>query len=138
MLSMFVETIDDNRLIEMAKEYCNASSNEILASNLSEQKYVQVNRMNGLVNVHASGGDMLKVVDVWLSDSAVRMITREVEDCESATKAHLKNMLREFSVELFSMLDVGIRTGEIKNIDLQTLYTTYQEVQRENLEAPNM
>ena len=81
---------------------------------------------------------MLRVVDVWLTDHSVRMITREVEDCESATKAHLKNMLREFGIELFSILNTGIRTGEIKDIDLQTLYTIYQEVERENQETPNM
>ena len=66
------------------------------------------------------------------------MITREVEDSESATKTHLKNMLREFGIELFSILNTGIRTGEIKDIDLQTLYTIYQEVERENQETPNM
>ena len=138
MLSMFVEKLDDNKIIEMAKEYCKASPKKELASNLREQKYVKVNRMNGLVNVHALGGDMLRVVDVWLTDYSVEMITREVEDCKSATKTHLKNMLREFGIELLSILDVGIRTGEIKDIDLQTLYTTYQEVERENQETPNI
>ena len=47
-------------------------------------------------------------------------------------------MLREFGIELFSILNTGIRTGEIKDIDLQTLYTIYQEVERENQETPNM
>ena len=138
MLNIFIEKLDDDKIIEMAKEYCKASPKKELASNLLAQKYVQVNRMDGLVNVHALGGDMLRVVDVWLTDHSVRMITREIEDCESATKAHLKNMLREFGIELFSILNTGIRTGEIKDIDLQTLYTIYQEVERENQETPNM
>ena len=53
MLNMFIEKLDDDKLIQMAKEYCKASPNKKLASNLRAQKYIQVNRMNGLVNVHA-------------------------------------------------------------------------------------
>ena len=94
--------------------------------------------MNGLVNVHALGGDMLRVVDVWLTDHSVRMTTQDVEDNESATKAHLKNMLREFGMDLFSVLDNGIRTGKIKDLDVKTLYSVYREVQEENQDTPDM
>ena len=131
---MFIHELNDDVLIEMSKQYCQESSNKEIGENALKSELLQVNRLHDSILVFFYGQGKSKSIDVVLKDFNVNIFMEGgIEDSTSTINSHIKNMLSNFGMEYYSMLEHAIRLGEV-DIDLQTLYSINKEIQEENPE----
>lgn len=129
---MFINELDDDTLIRMSKQYCQASSNEEIAENMVGSELLQVNRLNNGILVFFYGLSKNKSIQVQLKDfNAHISMEGGIEDSKSVTNLHIKNMLSKFGMDYYAILENAIRLGEVENIDLKTLNAIVREVHAE-------
>jgi len=131
---MFIHELNDDIIIEMSKQYCQESSNKEIGENALKSELLQVNRLNDSILVFFYGQGKSKSIDVVLNDFNVNIFMEGgIEDSTSTINSHIKNMLSNFGMEYYTMLEHAIRLGEV-DINLQTLYSINKEIQEENPE----